>query len=180
MRVDAVRYFILHHHGGVYIDLDFECLQPMDKLLKDKELLLGIGPDAHLKNKAAIKRNFNKIIVNAWMASIPAHPFWPFLLWILTTNSHLKFTLDATGPYLLTRAVKLYKGENHISFVPPDILYPIDMWSSKRGQWQDAAFRQQAIKKAIAVHHWHGSWWEGEVEEMERKINLGKTNPQNR
>jgi mannosyltransferase OCH1-like enzyme len=28
-RVDAVRYFILHLHGGIYIDLDMGCLKPL-------------------------------------------------------------------------------------------------------------------------------------------------------
>src|SRR5277367_699670 len=32
-RVDAVRYFLLDHYGGLYVDLDFECLWPLDPLL---------------------------------------------------------------------------------------------------------------------------------------------------
>ena len=32
-RVDAIRYFILHREGGVYIDLDMGCLKPLDFLL---------------------------------------------------------------------------------------------------------------------------------------------------
>jgi len=32
MRVDAVRYFILYHYGGVYVDLDFECVKPLEPL----------------------------------------------------------------------------------------------------------------------------------------------------
>ena len=29
-RVDVLRYFILHHHGGIYIDLDMGCLKKLD------------------------------------------------------------------------------------------------------------------------------------------------------
>eukprot|EP01052_Picozoa_sp_SAG31_P020854 SAG31_NODE_1586_length_7821_cov_3.086765_2_plen_123_part_00 len=32
-RADAIRYFILYEFGGVYADLDFEALQPLDQLL---------------------------------------------------------------------------------------------------------------------------------------------------
>jgi len=28
MRADSIRYFILNHYGGVYIDLDDVCLLP--------------------------------------------------------------------------------------------------------------------------------------------------------
>ncbi len=37
-RVDAVRYFILLHYGGVYIDLDMECLKPVDDLFLEGNL----------------------------------------------------------------------------------------------------------------------------------------------
>ncbi|KAJ3896091.1 hypothetical protein GG344DRAFT_72572 [Lentinula edodes] len=32
-RADAIRYFVLHHYGGVYLDLDVGCLRPLDPLL---------------------------------------------------------------------------------------------------------------------------------------------------
>jgi hypothetical protein len=30
---DSVRYFLLHHYGGIYADLDVVCLKPLDELL---------------------------------------------------------------------------------------------------------------------------------------------------
>ncbi|SMY29113.1 unnamed protein product [Zymoseptoria tritici ST99CH_1A5] len=33
-RIDALKYFILHHHGGVYMDLDIACRRPLDPLLE--------------------------------------------------------------------------------------------------------------------------------------------------
>src|SRR5207244_4182175 len=35
-RVDAVRYFLLYRHGGVYLDMDIECLRPIDDLIAGK------------------------------------------------------------------------------------------------------------------------------------------------
>src|SRR5947209_7161400 len=32
-RVDAFRYLLLYTFGGVYVDLDFECLLPLEELL---------------------------------------------------------------------------------------------------------------------------------------------------
>ena len=49
MRVDAVRYFLRYHYGGVYADLDFEALKPLDALLVEKDLVLGQEPAAHKK-----------------------------------------------------------------------------------------------------------------------------------
>merc|ERR1719414_2863004 len=44
MRVDAVRYFWLHHFGGIYADLDYFTLQDFGPVLKqyaDSEVILG-------------------------------------------------------------------------------------------------------------------------------------------
>src|SRR4051812_26017051 len=32
-RADAIRYFVLHRFGGIYLDLDIGCLRPLDPLL---------------------------------------------------------------------------------------------------------------------------------------------------
>lgn len=49
MRVDAARYFLLYHYGGVYADLGFETLKPLDALLVGKDLVVGQEPAAHKK-----------------------------------------------------------------------------------------------------------------------------------
>ena len=76
-RVDTVRYMYLHKFGGVYADLDFESIKPMDDYLKDKQLVLGrMGHD----------NNFEHSIPNAVMASIPGHPFWLQVLDFVVLN----------------------------------------------------------------------------------------------
>ncbi|OBZ70299.1 Mannosyl phosphorylinositol ceramide synthase SUR1 [Grifola frondosa] len=32
-RADSIRYFVLYHYGGIYMDLDMGCLRPLDPLL---------------------------------------------------------------------------------------------------------------------------------------------------
>jgi mannosyltransferase OCH1-like enzyme len=59
-RVDAVRYFILLHHGGVYIDLDMECLKPLDPLLEIGGLHFGLLASPTIQDT---------IIANALMAA---------------------------------------------------------------------------------------------------------------
>lgn len=40
-RADAFRYMVLKHLGGVYIDMDIECLRPIDFWTEDASLLLS-------------------------------------------------------------------------------------------------------------------------------------------
>src|SRR6201986_68484 len=70
-RADAIRYFLLYHYGGVYVDLDFECLQNIQELLTDEDCVFGLEPNEHCKRFGR-----EKIIGNAFMAAIPSHPFF--------------------------------------------------------------------------------------------------------
>ncbi len=57
----------LHHYGGVYVDLDFESIRPMDQYLEGKLLVLG---------RMGNESTFRHSIPNAFMASVPGHTFW--------------------------------------------------------------------------------------------------------
>lgn len=69
-RVDAVRAFYLHMHGGAYFDLDFWCLRPMGPLVsKLKGVVLGYMSDDH---------DYPHSVPNAFMASEKGQAFWLF------------------------------------------------------------------------------------------------------
>ena len=42
-RVDTARYVWMLAFGGVYADLDFECLRPLDALLRDQQVVLDLS-----------------------------------------------------------------------------------------------------------------------------------------
>jgi len=75
-RADVITYFILHHYGGVYADLDFECLRPIEPLLEGKQLLFGLEPKEHLCLQRVVDRGFDKIVAHGFIASVPGHLFW--------------------------------------------------------------------------------------------------------
>jgi glycosyltransferase involved in cell wall biosynthesis len=159
-RVDAVRYFWLHHFGGVYIDLDFECLAPIDSLIAEQSLVLSLEPAAHcIENHQARAHRLQQILSPAWMASAPQHPFWPHLWQHLATYQQASNPLEATGPFLLTRAYENYALAADITMVAPEQLHPLTLNEIYAGQWLDLARRQPVIDRAVAVHHWLGSWW---------------------
>ncbi|KAI9822280.1 MAG: hypothetical protein M1832_003103 [Thelocarpon impressellum] len=60
-RADAIRYFVLAHYGGVYIDLDDGCMRRLDPLLS---------------YPAWVRRTVPTGISNDAMGSVPQHPFF--------------------------------------------------------------------------------------------------------
>jgi inositol phosphorylceramide mannosyltransferase catalytic subunit len=63
-RIDASRYCILASLGGFYIDMDIECLRPIDSLLPNHDLILSRP------------HGFN----NAMIGSAPGHRLWDAVL----------------------------------------------------------------------------------------------------
>ncbi|HEY9078016.1 MAG TPA: glycosyltransferase [Anaerolineaceae bacterium] len=157
MRVDAARYFILYHFGGMYVDLDFEAFRPLDPLLEGKQVVLGLEPESHLKSRFAIERNLQQIVCNAWMASVPGHPFWEHVFKKLVEYHFNPDVLDATSPYMLSRAYSTYADPSQITLVPESLLYPIDNATT----FTDLPPEEQARirSQAYAIHHWRGGWW---------------------
>ncbi|KAG5519867.1 hypothetical protein PMAC_000143 [Pneumocystis sp. 'macacae'] len=97
-RVDSLRYFILVRYGGIYIDLDIECLQPLDPLLSYSAWLRTTKPTG---------------ISNDVMGSIPYHPFFLYVI------NHLKSAsrnwvfpyitvMATTGPLFLSVMLEKY------------------------------------------------------------------------
>ncbi|KAK2748091.1 hypothetical protein FQN57_001214 [Myotisia sp. PD_48] len=100
-RADAIRYFVLAHYGGVYLDLDDGCNRRLDPLLAFPAWLRRTAPTG---------------ISNDAMGSIPQHPF--FLRVIDSLNAYNRSwvlpyitIMYSTGPLFLSVMWKEYKNQ---------------------------------------------------------------------
>jgi len=101
---DALRYFILHHFGGVYADLDVEAVAPLDSILNNT-LTLSQEPLAH----AVILEDRDRQVCNAFMASPPGHPFWPYVHEYMRDHQIRSDPVGSTGPRMLDAALDEYR-----------------------------------------------------------------------
>ena len=150
MRADAVRYFLLHHYGGVYVDLDFECLRSIDVLIEGQELVLGLEPAQHLQRYRAKKSVVHHLVSNAFMASVPGHSFWPHVFEYLAHTRSCTDPVDATGPFCLTWAYDAFSRKDQIHLIPSALLFPIPA----DDEWEFEVRRDRDLDFAFAVHHW--------------------------
>ena len=155
-RADAARYFVLYHYGGLYADLDYEALRPLDPLLAGHSLVLTEEPPAHVQDHAESLLHA-RMLCNALIASVPGHPFWRLVFDLLLAWRDAPDPLDATGPFLLSRAYAAYRDEAPLTLLPYQLLCPLDSVSWWPGQ--PPATRQLIARDAYALHHWYGSWW---------------------
>jgi len=163
-RADAIRYMFLYHHGGIYADLDFECLKPFDELLnvyKDYDIILGsmdagVGSQWHLSNN----------IPNAIMISKPGCTFWLKVLKEMERRSKIPGRPEVqTGPVVL-KDVYTWSWGYSIKVLPPSVLYPIS-WATGEEERKAALASEttsltQRMKAkypdSYAVTYWTHSW----------------------
>jgi mannosyltransferase OCH1-like enzyme len=101
-RADIVRYFYLYKFGGLYVDLDFECLKNFDPIIESGGIIFGKMGDL----------NANNDIPNALMASPPKADFWIIALYLIMNSNPNLGPEELTGPSLIKKVIAIYQNEN--------------------------------------------------------------------
>jgi len=146
---DIFRYEILYRFGGVYADIDFECLQPFDSLHQSCEFYTGVNRD-------------NLWLLNGLIGAKPGHPVLKACIDNLKTD---KVDYDAfrimeqTGPYYFTRvflATAPSCQQSKIAIFPPTFFYPLPNSISLDAAGEE---KQRFVRpESMCIHYWSCSW----------------------
>ena len=143
-KVDAIRYFILYHYGGVYMDMDIQCRKIFDLFTEDKVYLVE-------ESNSMNTLKFNNFL----MASPKGHPFWLHIFDKLKENYdnrwYLRFLyiLNSAGPGMVVSAYDSYKEKDKIIILPKDLFNPCDVCGTCN------------LSKSYIVHQGHATWTNG-------------------
>ncbi|KAG6821615.1 hypothetical protein H0H93_000124 [Arthromyces matolae] len=139
-RADAIRYFVLHHYGGVYLDLDIGCLRPVDPLLVYPVILPKTIPVG---------------VSNDLMFAQKGHPFLEQTIHNLVTFDHswiLNYptVMFSTGPMFLSAQYGLYTSSHPTTAVQDLRILPKSLYgkNAKEGEAPHSFFS-----------HFYGSSW---------------------
>lgn len=135
-KANVLRYEILLHHGGIYIDTDFECLRNLEPLLQ--------GVACFVAEQSPGFAN------NAIMGAVPGHPFVRDLVRNLSGRvagfAGLP-SIKQSGPYYMNEVLR---GRRDVTIFPSELFYPY--------AWHERWRRHERFERAYAVHHWSLSW----------------------
>jgi len=161
-RADLARYLILHGCGGVYADLDLECLCPLTPLVDGQRLIACREPDGHAEGPGD-----RAPIGNAFLASEPRHPLLEEVVDEIARNPHAitfhQEVLTTTGPRMLTRVIRGRQGGD-ATILPSRVAYPyvhnaaeLDLLRAG-GEAAERLKRRLVLSGSWAVHYWANSW----------------------
>lgn len=160
---DILRYELLYRYGGIYLDIDFIVLKPLDELCQ-YDLWSAIQP---LDCRGGL--------CNGVIGSIPGHPILEDCIKSLkaSCNKHLKNLKDPTphivravGPFLFERSFLkfIHNKQMNIMALPASFFFPLDL---HQGTGQLMAYKEHSdeiinslvMPESLAIHCWAGSWW---------------------
>lgn len=102
-RVDVLRYFLLSHYGGFYVDYDTRCFQSLDSLCE---------------NQVVLVRDPNPVFLNnGFMGAEPNHPFMKQCCDNLKYTANSQNIMLATGPLFLGGNWLLAKNKHEIKIL---------------------------------------------------------------
>ncbi|HEV2600743.1 MAG TPA: glycosyltransferase [Candidatus Babeliales bacterium] len=141
---DILRYEILYNVGGLYVDTDFESLQPCDLLHHMYDLYVGIQP---------LDTGYGQLGIGL-VGAIVGHPLMKLAIENIKNSCAEKQIICRTGPFYFTRLFCHYM-KNGLTIdvaLPASYFYPMgyDQQRLSSDIWQK--------KESFAVHHWAGSW----------------------
>ncbi|KAG5639264.1 hypothetical protein H0H81_004925 [Sphagnurus paluster] len=139
-RADAIRYFILHYYGGVYLDLDIGCIRPVDPLLiypviLPKTIPVGVSNDLIFAEKGHpfLQQTIHNLITfdHSWILNYPTVMF-------------------STGPMFLSAQYGLYSSAHPTTAMEDIRILPKSLYgkNAKNGEAPNTFFS-----------HFYGSSW---------------------
>ena len=145
VKADISRYEILHLYGGVYLDCDMDCRQPIDSLVNDTDNFIICNQISNLRCLCSM----------GFFAAIPSHPILSHAIRELKdTDIELinnSSPADVTGPYFFRRVINNRK----VKILDSQAFYP---YFHNRGDWY-----QRDMTQVYGVHNWAGSWLSSEI-----------------
>lgn len=122
-RIDAMKYFLLFHYGGMYIDLDVKCnaddllkkMIPNDRRNDEPDVILHMGTEGIAANTDIMAAKRYHPIFKLAIEQLRQANRWFYLY-------HLSIILSA-GPTFFYGIFRQYPWKERIYFIPNDELY---------------------------------------------------------
>lgn len=149
-KADIARYEILYRLGGVYVDIDFECLRPFDIFHHVCDYYTG----------AAYSGRFSTF--NGLIGAAPENPIVKECIDSLNIDAYYEGTpehniLFSTGPFHQTRCYmsKAREAGRAVAF-PVNYFYPWPFSKKNDNEYLSRWFKPETF----AIHYWHAGWRE--------------------
>ncbi|MDR3645987.1 MAG: glycosyltransferase [Candidatus Babeliales bacterium] len=157
-KADIFRYEILERFGGVYVDIDFELLKPLDDIITRSEFFGCLLCGTDLVSNGIIGSKSNHPILKECITQIS-------MLRLFDNKGDNTTVLNMTGPYFFTDVITKYLAQAHnqenIIILPSDYFFPFPA-TQRENYWNSSLTRANILRytklETLGIHYWATSW----------------------
>jgi mannosyltransferase OCH1-like enzyme len=151
-KADLIRILILHYYGGIYADIDFECLKPINIWdINHSKVNVAFEPKDHHSTDTLC----NALILSPKNMSV--------LLEIIEHGKHIinknnREVMNLFGPIAWTKVLKTHKC---INLINRKLIYPVPDITIKKSLEikYDFILKNKDFGNAYCIHYWEHSNW---------------------
>ena len=171
LKLDFARALILHKYGGIYVDMDYFCVENFyGDLNKNLVLVESPAPLETVQNSLMCSKKGHKF----WMkyCDLMEYRYGTTKLPKLFTEEFDKYVLHVTGPMCLKKSLKVYNEKNKVQILDKNFYNPIQYEINKKICKQIKCFH--ALTGLWGKSHYNDS--ASNIEEMENyQMKIHKT-----
>jgi inositol phosphorylceramide mannosyltransferase catalytic subunit len=155
-RADIFRYLVVAREGGLYADMDMECLRNVEPLLEGRRAVFGVEDRLSPRRARRLNLRHGERIANFIFAAEPDHPLFREIIGKLEElpgpwNMEQE-VLETTGPGMLTDLVQDRRDALDLTVLPRSCWAPRDGWPPRVFPFD---------RHVYARHHFAGTWKAG-------------------
>ena len=109
MKADFIRYLILYHYGGIYIDMDIYPIQPFDELLDNQQVFSCWSNDTKSLPYNALMMSEKHNVVFWDIAAHSKISFYDKIKIDVYQEWKGRLVFQTTGHFMINRVLKKYK-----------------------------------------------------------------------
>lgn len=143
-KTDILRYELMAKYGGIWLDVDVECVRSIEPLL-DRDIIINRHPT--VRSPLGVMTPY---LSNHVLGSVPGHPFFVDLLPLLPNyiKANPRDTIAQTGPGCLLEYWQKHKPETPI-IEDTHVFSPFTSDENPSTRYPET----------IGAHHWMGTWY---------------------
>jgi hypothetical protein len=157
LKMDFIRVVYMHSQGGIYADMDFEALRPLDSLLQGSSIMAG-----REINGIGKQMRGEDYICSALLASPAGHPAWLEVMRLMAAEFRPKRWSEAYSAYVIRNGmalcdqvlVALQKSGGNVVIHSHELFFP----AAPTERLIENRRRLAAELGSYAIHHYEASW----------------------
>ena len=173
-KIDFAKYCIMYAYGGLYVDMDCECLKPIDSLfLKTNKKLFVVSLDVDIFEQIA-SNYYDTLYNNGWFASSKKNALWKQLIKFVSQQpierawyeTNIAYIFRTTGPKAFSQIVNNFSEKEVVQSV---LIDPI--------KWTEYTSRKDIdyskYSNSYSIHHYGSKSLNGKSWQSNSEIMLG-------